>query len=498
MSAPSHPVSGAGDDRAATILIHGGTLVRQHGPHWAAERSDLLVRGSTISAVEPDLRAARSEVDRVIDASDCVILPGLVNAHTHSYANLFRGLHDGLTLEPWAVFATAVTVNRTRREGYVSAALGAIEHLRTGTTAVLDHLGGSLESQIGALEAYRDLGLRAALAPMVSDVPAHLTVPVDEERFPACGPAAPTTATVEQIRDEMNQLFRDWHSLSGRLSILLGPSGPQRCSTELLEMCRDVAREHGVGIHAHLLETRQQMAFANERFGLGMIQELARLEILGPRFSGAHAVWCSSDDLELLADTGASVVHNPWSNLTLGSGIADLPAWKRSGIAAALGTDGVNCGGNLNMFRAMSLAMVLHRSAAIPVTDWPTVDDVLSMATLGGAQVIGAADRIGTLEVGREADLVIVDTAATDFVPADGLLNQLVHGETAAQVRTVLVAGRIVMENRTIPGVDLEALLDEAREISSRVRARNDGLLRSAELQREGLLDASLRATKVG
>jgi cytosine/adenosine deaminase-related metal-dependent hydrolase len=301
---------------------------------------------------------------------------------------------------------------------------------------------------------------------------------------------------VKQIHEEIEQLIRDWHGPEGRLSIMLGPLGPQRCSTELLELCRDVAQQHGIGLHTHLLETPQQVTFANERFGRGMLEELASLGILGPGFSGAHAVWCSSADLDILASSGSAVVHNPWSNLTLGSGIADLPAWKRSGVGIALGTDGVNCGGNLNMFRAMSLAMVLHRSASIEVADWPSVDDVLSMATTGGAQVIGAADRIGSLEVGREADLSIVSTAATSFVPEDGLLGQLIHGESAEQVRTVLVAGRIVMEDRIITGVDLDALLGEALEMSRSIMSRNEALVRSAELQRDGLLDASRRAMR--
>lgn len=483
------------NDAAGATLVSGGTLVRRRGSAWVTERADVLIEGTVISTVGSDLRLHRGKVDRMIDASGCVVLPGLVNAHTHSYATLFRGLFDRLTLEPWALYATATTVARTRREGYVSAALAAIEHLRTGTTAVLDHLGGSLESQIGAMEAYRDLGLRVAVAPMVSDIEAHLTVPVDTDRFGGCLPSPlPQVASLSNIRDEMEHFLRMWNVPDARVSVMLGPSGPQRCTPALLELCRDLSAAHGVGLHTHLLETRQQALFALEKFGRSMVDELDRLDLLDARFSGAHAVWCSPADLRRLAGAGVALVHNPWSNLALGSGIADLPAWKRAGIVAALGTDGVNCGGNLNMFRAMSLAMVLHRSAADPVDAWPTVDDVLEMATVGGAAVLGSAGRVGALEPGYEADLVIISSRSTAPVLEEGLLSQLVHGETAENVRTVLVAGQVVMEDRIIPNLDFPALIEEAREMSHRILARNRGLLRAADMQREALLDASRRA----
>lgn len=486
---------GPDSDAAVGTLVRGGIVVRMRGSAWVAERADILVEGTVISTVGPDLRLVPGQVRRVIDASGCIVLPGLINVHTHSYATFFRGLFDRLTLEPWAVYATATTVARTRREGYVSAALAAVVHLRTGTTAVLDHLGGSLESQIGALEAYRDLGLRVAVARMVSDVQAHLTVPVDWERFGGCLPSViPEVASLSSIRDEMEHLLGMWNVPDARVSVMLGPSGPQRCTSELLELCRDLSAAHGVGLHTHLLETRQQARFARETFGRSTVEELDRLGMLDARFSGAHAVWCLLADLRRLASAGVALVHNPWSNLVLGSGVANVPAWKEAGIVAALGTDGVNCGGNLNMFRAMSLAMVLHPSGADRVEDWPSVGDVLRMATAGGAAVLGASGRVGSLEPGYEADLVIVSAESTALVPEEGLLSQLVHGETAENVRTVLVAGQVVVEDRIIPTIDLSALIEEAREMSHRILARNYGLLRAADMQREALLDASRRA----
>lgn len=484
----------------STMLLRGGYVLRRREDEYFCEPADIEVEGSSIRSVAPpppDVSRSEPEDrrhDRVIDAVGKLVFPGLVNAHTHSYGNLARGLFDALPLEPWMPYATAVTMRRTWREGYVSATLGCVEMIRTGTTAVLDQLGGSHESQAGALQAYSDAGVRVALAPMVTDIPAHETIqhglatpPAVQRRLEQVPPPKRS-----QVVGQLRELLADWHGKDACMSVLIGPSGPQRCSQELLIACRDLAREFDTGLHTHLLETRTQQAFAQARYGRSMVAYLDELGLLSSRFSGAHAVWCTDADLRILAKADATLVHNPWSNLTLGSGIAPLPSWRESGVGRALGTDGANCGGDLNMFQSMKLATSLHRSSGEPVDTWTTPREIFKLATEGGAGALQLTGRVGRIEPGYEADLVIINLASPTYVPLSDALTQLVYGETGAGVETVIVGGEVVLDERRLTRVDEHALLEEARGMLEAILARNADLLQLAALQSTALRDVSL------
>lgn len=481
-------------------VITGGRVARRSGDRYASEPADIVVGGSRIEEIEQPGRVTPGPGDTVIDASGKLVLPGLVNAHTHSYANLARGRFDGLPLEPWVAHVAAVTARRTWREGYVAALVGCVEAAKTGTTALLDQLGGTVDSLRGALQAYRDFGMRAVLAPMIADLPPHETVVADGpvpaalRRQLDAVDVPPTAEVLGGLRD----LIDEQRSGDGATAVFPGPSGPQRCSPELFAACGDLADRHDTGLHTHLLETRAQQRFAGERYGRSMVTYLADLGVLSRRFSGAHGVWCTPEDLGVLAASHATLVHNPWSNLTLGSGVADVRSWARAGVTVALGTDGANCGGSLSMFRAMNLAVCLQRDAADPVEEWTTPHEVLRWATEGSAAALQLDGGIGRLEPGCPADLVLVDVDAPTYVPPHDLVAQAVLGETGANVHTTMVAGRTVVEDGRCVTVDEAALVAEARDLAHGVLTRNADLLANAESQRSWLLAASRDAHAPG
>lgn len=474
------------------IRIQGGRLLRQLPHRLAFESSDLIITDERISHLQAVTALRDMPVDRTIDASGMLVLPGLIDAHTHSYGNLARGEVDGLPLEPWFPYAQASALGRTEREVYVSAMLGCIELLRSGTTMLLDHLGGDTATIAAAAQAYLDAGIRVALAPMIADRRSYEALPLAPGDLSAdvrhALDAQPVPSCAELIAD-MRRLIESWHRRAGRITIFVGPSGAQRCTDELLVACRDLAEEYDTGLHTHLLESRAQRVMAERLYGKSMVAHLNDLGLLSPRFSGAHSVWITGDDAQRLASTGANVVHNPLGNLVLGSGVMPLPALLSAGAHVALGTDAPNCGCNQNMFESIRLAATLHRASGIEPGGWPTPHQALGMATAGGARVVQMGHHLGAVEVGRLADLVLVDAQAPAYVPEHDLVTQLAYGETGRGVRTVLVGGQVVLDDGRITTFDEAAILREAQDILPWLRARNRRLYELAERQTPVLLD---------
>jgi cytosine/adenosine deaminase-related metal-dependent hydrolase len=426
-----------------------------------------------------------------------LVIPGLVNAHNHSYASFMRGMVDCLPLEAWFPYATAMIVGRSEDEVYLSTLLGAIELIRTGTTAVLDHLGGDLQTISSAAQAYVDAGLRVALAPQITDRAAHETLPLAEGELPSellQELRALPVCSSQELVDGIRALAGEWHGRAGRISILVGPSGPQRASDELLVACRDLAEELDTGLHTHLLETRAQAVMAQRLYGRSMVEHLDALGLLSPRFSGAHAVWCSPADLELIAARGGTGVHNPLSNLYLGSGIARVPLWHSCRLHSALGTDGTNSGCNQNLFQAMCVAAVLHRDAADPPDQWPTPAAIFRMATEGSARALHMEGEVGAIEPGRFADLVFLTTRDPVYMPEHDLLAQLVYGETGRNIARVMVGGRTVYADGAIVTFDEGEVLDRAAEVAGNLVRRQGRLFRLADAQRPYLADVARRA----
>ncbi|MGH7153228.1 MAG: amidohydrolase family protein, partial [Acetobacteraceae bacterium] len=311
-------------------------------------------------------------------------MPGLVNAHTHGHGNLVKGSGDRWTLETLLNAGPYLTGNRVLEDKYLSCLLGGLDMIRSGCTACYDLFYEfpvpSLKGLEAAARGYRDAGLRVLLAPMVADHSFYEAIdgilealPPEQrkavERF-RLAPAAETLAALEGV-------VKGWSFDPLDAGIALAPTIPLHCSDSFMLACRDLARDAGLGLHMHLAESKVQAVAGLRRYGKTLTAHLADIGFLASGFTAAHAVWLDPDDIARLADHGASVAHNPGSNLRLGSGVAPAREMRAAGLNVGIGTDGPHCADNQNMFEAMRLASFVSRIRSLDPQDWLSTTDVL-------------------------------------------------------------------------------------------------------------------------
>ena len=450
----------------AHILLRGGYLLdldRDLGT------GDLLAENGEIVRVGGDIEAPGAEV---IDARGRVVIPGLINAHTHSNQSIERGLCDRLPLDAWMVVASygGAGARLQPRDLYLSAMVGAIEMLSTGTTSVLDCARSDAswfdEGLDAILQAYDDVGIRATVAAQYSDLDFYSSIPmglIDESK--AKDPQQ-RIAVLDEVLDRAERYLDRWEGRNPRLAPSLGPSSVPRCSTELFEASVELAKRKGARLQTHLLSAKSQVPVADQRFGGPTVEYLQRLGALESWASYAHGIWLSDDEVALLGDTDAVIVHNPVSNLKLGAGIAPVPAMRRAGVRVALGSDGASSNDSQNMFETTKAAAIVHRVTSTPDL-WPGAADALQMCWEGGAAAMGQP--IGRLALGCRADLTLLRTPSLFIAPKEHMLHQLVYAELGRSVDTVLVDGRVVVRDGRVVTVDVESLLQEAQELVSRI-----------------------------
>lgn len=461
--------------RPERILVAGGVVRGEP----RGRRVDILIEGDTIR----DLLAPSTPVAediRVIDAGGMALIPGLINAHTHGHGALSKGVGDRWTLELLLNAGSWIGGSRTDEDRYLSTLLNAVEMLKKGCTACFDlSLAVPFPTRDGlgaAARAYMDAGMRAVVAPMIGDIHFYRAVPglfdsapqnvrSEMERYAAPDGAA-LLATLAEIA-------ADWPFPSDRVRFGMAPTIPITSSDEFLVGCHRIAREHGLVFQTHLAESRMQAAIASQRYGRSLATHVCGLGIVDPNFSGAHGVWLDRDDMALLADRGASIAHNPGSNLRLGSGIADACAMVASGVAVGIGTDGGASSDNQNMFEATRLACNLSRVQGRLPEQWLGSGHAIDLATTGSARVMGFHDLIGKIEPGYKADLVFLDLTNINFVPLNDLDNQIVHVEEGSSVKSVMVGGKVVVESGRILTVDFDDLVRRAAGAAERLREVN-------------------------
>jgi guanine deaminase len=459
------------------VLVRGGRILA--GAPAALQAADLLIEGDRIAAVGPGLAAPPGA--RVIDAADRLVLPGLGNAHTHAGSHLARGRAGNWTLEALLTYSPANSGFRTPEDEYLSAAIGAIEMLKTGCTSAYDlYLAVPAITDLAfeaVVRAYTDVGVRVVLAPAVADVVFYQTVP---DLFPLLPPdlrgvvEAMLPAPTKGLLDLTERAIRRWDgSAGGRVRVAVAPTIPNQATDELLDGCARLAREYGVGLHTHLAESKVQAVESRRRWGKSIVARLAEHGVLGPGFVGAHAIWLDDDDLRMLAEAGAAVAHNPGSNLRLGCGIAPVREMLDRGVAVGLGTDGSTCADNQNLFEALRIASVVSTVRFPHETDrWLDADTVWGLATGGSARVLGQAGDLGAVAPGRKADLVLLRDDSVFLRPLADPVKALVYAETGAAVDTVLVDGRVVVEGGRVTTVDETRIYARAQEAADRQRAR--------------------------
>jgi cytosine/adenosine deaminase-related metal-dependent hydrolase len=453
----------------ATLVIRGCDVLARPGE--LREDVDVAIAGDRVLGVtEP---GADHPMAATLDGRGLIALPGLVNAHTHSPENCLRGAGEGLELEVWLTRMFGTAGPYSPEDHYVCALAGAVEMLLSGTTGVLDHLWMTPPTAAAAdavLRAYRDAGMRAAVAPLVADTDS--TGPLAEAHgcdlhgalFTDLAGAVPADECVAQLED----LIGRWHGAAGgRLQVFAGPGGLQWCSDELLLGLGEVAARHESSLTIHLLESKLQDAIARNRFGTGAVEALDRLGLLGPGCSLAHGVWLDDPDIELIADRGAAVVHNPAANLRLGSGRAPVSRLLDAGVLVALGADGSSSSDNQNMWTQLKLASLVH-NVDTGRARWVGGSDALAMAGPGGAAVLGLGEHGGRIEPGAPADIALVDRRGSGLAGAQEVEAALALSETGRGVVHVLVAGELVVAHGRCLTVDERAVRQALFEQAAR------------------------------
>lgn len=475
-------------------LFERATLVPMGGTEVALPEVDVLVDGERIAHVGAAIDPA-PEVDRVIDARDKLILPGLVNAHYHSHNNYFRGRFDNEPLDAcvlhlWNLGVSRDAVRLTPRQLYARTLLGCAEMLRTGTTAVIDDVNLlpwlDEESVAAVMQAYRDSGMRAVVALHVFDVPYLQSMPFVGQSLPAPlrdelqAMGAPDTGAVLKTLEACSAR---WGGDHGRVRLGLGPSGPQRCTDRLLTECMRLADRFDVPVYIHVLESRTQPVIGKLGYGKTLVERLRDLGALGPRVSLGHVVWVTPHDIEILAEAGVTVCHNPVSNLKLGSGIAPIQRLLERNVPVALGTDGVMSNDSLNMFESMKFAALLHKVRDPDPRTWLGARDALRMATAGSCRSALLTD-IGEITEGARADLIVLDLKVASFTPRNDLVRQAVYAENGSSVEMVMVDGWLVVEDGRPTTLDEAALAEEVcRDATDfHARASDEGARRAARL----------------
>lgn len=444
-----------------TILIENGAVITVDDAQRVYNPGYVLLQDDRIAAVGPGAAPAevRARASEVIDASLMAVMPGMVNAHTHLFQSFIRGLADDKPLLDWlkaAIWPVAQAL--TEEDAYLAAMLGLVENIRGGATSVIDHQYIHTEpgNDDGVFRAAEESGVRFLNARGWADMNYH---PVLQE-------------TPERIEAEMRRLHDRWHGRAdGRLRLEFGPVIPWGCSDATMHRTRALAAEWGVGMHIHVAETQAEIDMELASRGLRHIEWLQSLGALGPDVQLVHSVWLTDDELDLIQQSGAVVVHCPVSNMYLASGVARVPEMRRRGIPVALATDGPGSNNNQDMMEVLKTTCLLHKVNSLNAMIL-LPEDALWMACRGGATAFGQPDLIGSLEVGKKADVVLVDLNTPLAMPVHKAVSALVYNLAARDVDTVIVDGRVLMRGKRILVVDEAALLVRARDACARLFER--------------------------
>jgi 5-methylthioadenosine/S-adenosylhomocysteine deaminase len=474
-------------------LLRDALIVTMNDQNDIIEKGAIVIDGNRLLYVGPFEGAPQGPYSRTIEAGRMIAMPGMVNAHCHSPANLVRGMMPSKPLEIWRAYYRASLRDMREEDFYASALLGGMEMLKSGATTVLDHFFGNQACRFmgagAAIQAMRDLGLRHVVALTLSDKNYEETIPLgdpgahvgDEIQRMSAGEAKATSAWL----GECEAFIETFHAPEKLTSACPGPSAVQRCTDELLIKSAEMARKRNLPMHIHLAETKAQAVMGQQIYRTSLLKHLDAIGVLGPNLSLAHSIWIEPGDIELFASRGATTVHNPASNLRIGSGLAPVKEFLAAGVNVGLGTDGSASNDGQNMFDAVRLAALIHNQAGTDFRRWLTPAQALAMATGNGAQAFGLDG--GVLAPGKLADIVLLRRDTPAFTPLNNVMGQLVFCENGSSVDTVIVNGEIVVESGKLKRVDERAVL----RLAEQARKRLDPSIQR-ELTAAGLMEGAL------
>lgn len=432
----------------SSVLIENSSwLVTQNQNRDVLRDQSVLIRNGKIEQIG---KGVRGPVDFELDGEGKIVLPGLINTHTHLSMTLFRGYADDLQLQDWLQKKIWPLEGRLTADAcYYGALLGSAEMIMSGTTTFMD-MYFHIEDVAKAVDR---AGLRAFLSYGIIDL-------MD-------------SAKAEAEREKSRKLFDYLRSLgNSRIRFALGPHAPYTCSAETLIWAKEFAEKNGVIDHIHIAETRKEQADSQKQHGARAVEYLDKIGALSKNMLAAHCVWLTKSEVGLLAKAGVSVAHCPVSNMKLASGgVAPLPEMFDAGIPVGLGTDGAASNNTLDMFETMKVCALLHKAHR-----WdPTVlnaQKVLDLATIDGARALGIEHEVGSIEAGKKADIIILSANQPNMTPIHGketVVSDLVYSTSSGNVDTTIVDGNILMENRKLKTVDLQETIQAANEIADKL-----------------------------
>lgn len=422
---------------------------------------DVQIVDGRVTAIAPNLPG----LEVLVDGSNKLLLPGFVNAHTHSTEMWQRGMIPPYPLELW-IANLYDTAPATPELTYLSALGTAVETLLSGGTCVVDHLvlspGCELEMIAAAARAYQEVGIRAFIAPLIQDEPITAGMPTGGV-FQSFAKPQDTVA----VLDILETAIAEFHNPVAGISLVPAPTGIQLCSDALFEGCVELSQRYNLCLHTHLLETKAQQMLAQEKYGCSAAEQLQKFGFLGPRTSLAHCVWLTDRDIEILAAAHSTVVHNPLSNLRLGSGIAPILKCLQAGVNVSFGCDGSSSNDSQDVLEAVKIGSILHNTTDFEYKNWITPRKSVEMAALGGATGLGLESEIGSLTVGKQADLVLYDLMNLSLLPRTDPLGLLIWGRPTQAVHSAWVGGKRVVADHQVVTVDVAQLRQQLFEHSA-------------------------------
>ena len=420
-----------------TILIKNALILNSN---FQNKKQSLLIKDDLIAEIADEID--ESNADKIIDAEGKILLPGLINTHTHLSMTLFRGLADDLSLDSWLNdHIWPMEANLNGDYCYIGALLGAVELIKSGTTTFSD-MYFYMEDVARAVE---DAGIRAVLSYGMIDF-----------------------GDAERRENELNEnlkLFKNCNGMAdGRIKVFLGPHSPYTASEELLIRTRELADEYNMGIHIHVSETQKEIDDVSAEKGLRPFEYLEKIGLLGPDVVAAHCVWLSDEEIDIIKKHDVKVSHNPCSNMKLASGISPVSKLIENDICVSIGTDGASSNNNLDLIEELKTASLLQKVATLD----PKVlssDEAVEMATIKGAEALGLDSEIGSIEVGKKADIILIDTNAANMVPdSSNLTSNIIYSANGSNVDTTICNGKILMENKKLTVLDEDEIYAKAKQ----------------------------------
>jgi len=467
-------LKGLGGEILVDILIQHGIVVTVDPQRRIIEDGAVAIEGDKIVAVGKTEKVKKeySSAERVFDASRMIIMPGLIDCHVHLAQALIRGCADDVSLVEWLRERVwPLQGHYTKEDGKISALLCMLEMIKSGTVCFVESMLHTRYGFDGIAEAVKQSGMRAVLSKTVMDTAGYGT----QKTIMHEG----MIETREQSLNEAVQMIRKWNEeADGRIHVWFGPRTPGACSPELYREVSQLANEYRTGITMHLAEVKEDVKYTKEEFNLLPVEFAKSVDLLGPNVLLAHAVWLTSKEIRMLAKSNTRVCHCPASNMKLASGIAKVPEMLRAGVTVSLGCDGGPSNNCYDMICEMKLAALLHKVHSLDPLVMPA-EAVIEMATVHGSEAIGLSNEIGAIMPGKKADIVLVDFKKPHLTPLHNPVSHMVYAANGSDVHTVIVDGKILMENREVKTIDEQRVLEEAEKRGLAVTRRTNITIKS-------------------